>query len=63
MKLGMIDKSVKITKTNSRLSQYIKPSQSKKEESTNGRKRLTEKLPYFYSSKLSVKIERLNNDK
>ena len=62
MKLGMIDKSIKITKTNSRLSQYIKPSQSKKEEGINARKRLTEKLPYFYSPKLSARIERLKND-
>ena len=49
MKLGMIDKSLKITKNNSRLTQYIKPSLSRKEESTHRRKRLTEKLPYFYS--------------
>ena len=49
MKLGMIDKSLKIAKTNSRLSQYIMPSLSRKEEKTNVRKRLTEKLPYFYS--------------
>jgi hypothetical protein len=56
MKLGMIDKSFKITKTNSRLSQYIKPSLTHKVEKTNVRKRLTEKLPYFYSQKFSVKI-------